>query len=214
MMVYMTSKVFQDIFLVNESDQDILEAQYVLVSSRIRRKDASKTNIISAMNTLYPNAHVYSALTDKDFRERYIEQLVENETLLSALIKGSIDEKYNIIFLCTKNEGKMKYLKYLSEFIYMEFGYPVYEYSQFASGACHILKYDKEDVLKHCNRILKEAEKNDFENKMQSEHGREAIIRAYKKMKKCKLVKILKKRDLYEDNMSKKDMIDTLTLFM
>ena len=48
MMFHMTSKVFQDIFLTNEKDQDILDAQYVLVSSRIRRRNANVENIISA----------------------------------------------------------------------------------------------------------------------------------------------------------------------
>ena len=114
MMFWMNSKVFQDVFLVNENDQDILNAQYVLVSTRIRKRESRK-NIISANAILFPDADVCCTLTDEDFRERYFNQCHKNKPFIATLIKGSIEENYNIIFMCTKKESKMKYLKYLHQ---------------------------------------------------------------------------------------------------
>ena len=114
MMVWLTSKVFQNVFLKEEKDSDILKAQYVIVSTRIRKRE-EQDNIISAQSILYPNASVCSALTDDDLRERYLNQLMGCKPFLATLIKGSIEEKYNIVFICTHKERKLKYLQYLSE---------------------------------------------------------------------------------------------------
>ena len=127
MMFWMNSKTFQDDFLSNERDKDILNAQYVLVSTRIRKGDGKYKNIIAASTTLYPNNSALMKLTEDDIRTEYFEQLDENRGLLATLILGSIEKKYNIIFLCTKNESKLKYLKYLSEYVFMEFDYPIYD---------------------------------------------------------------------------------------
>lgn len=215
MMFYMTSKVFQDIFLNNEKDEDILEAQYVLSTSKIRKRNMKKwPNIISAYNILFPDSKVCLAYTDDEVRSRYFDQLAENEGFLATLIKGSIKDDFNIIFLTTHKERKLKYMKYLSEYIYIEFGYPVYEYSKYASGASPLLKYDKNKVLKKCNHILENAKKNDFMKKVNNSSGRKAIMDEYKKMPKKKLIKILKKRGLYTPGMDKEDILETLETFL
>ena len=213
MLVWMTSKDFQNIFLKNEKDKDILNAQYVISSLRIRKRK-EHDNIISAQSILFPGANVCSALTDEDMRERYLNQLVSAKPFLAALIKGSIEEKYNIVFLCTKNEGKMKYLKYLSEFVYLEFGYPIYEYKKFANGSAVILDYNEKKVLKICNTILKKAKDNQFKKDITTKEGRKRIAKDFKKMSKSELKKNLKSRNLYTKGMSKSDMIDTMRVFM
>lgn len=215
MMFYMTSKVFQDVFLTNETDKDILEAQYVLSTSKIRKRSMKKwPNIISAYNILFPDVHVCMANTDEDVRSRYFEQLSENEGFLATLIKGSIKDELNIIFLTTHQERKLKYMKFLSEYVYIEFGYPVYEYSKYASGASPLLKYDKKKVMKKCDFILKKAKEENLLNMVNSETGRMNIMDEYKMMPKKKLIKILKKRDLYIDGMDKDDMLETLETFL
>ena len=140
MMFYMTSKVFRDEFLVNERDNDILDAQYVIASTRIRRRDKSIKNIIIANAILYPDPDVCSSYSTEEFKEKYFDQLDKSKYFLATLIKGSIEEGYNIIFICSKNEGKMKFLKYLSQFIYCEFDYPVYDYSTYANGSCRSIQ--------------------------------------------------------------------------
>lgn len=214
MMFYMTSKVFQDDFLTNEDDQDILDAQYVLVSSRIRRRNADVENIISAYSMLFPAANVCAAMTTREFKDAYYEQLSGTLPFIATLIKGSIDENYNIIFLCTKKEGKIKFLEYLSNFIYIEFGYPVYEYKKYATGALPLRKYSKKDVMKKCDKILDEAKKENYKKQVQTSNGRKQIMKKYKKMSKDDLIKELKKRDLYLEGMDKSEMLDMLETFL
>lgn len=213
MMFWMDSKVFQNVFLVNEKDRDILKAQYVLVSTRIRKRE-HRDNIISGNSILFPNAHVCSALTDNDFRDRYMDQCSNSKPFIATLIKGSIEEGYNIIFICTKKENKMKYLQYLSEFIYLEFGYTVYEYKLYANGALPLRSYKKDKIIKKCNKILNEAKDKNYEKEILTEDGRKRIIKDFKKMKKSDLRENLEKRNLYQKGMSKKDMIDMIETFM
>lgn len=216
MMFYMTSKTLQNTFLQNEDDKDILKAKYVLATTRIRKRNMKKwTNIISAKNVIFPDSEVCMALTDEDLRYRYFKQLERNEAFLATLIKGSIKDGYNIIFICTPNEAKsLKFLRYLSEYVYMEFGYPVYEYKDYASGAIALIKYNKEKVLKKCEALLDDAKRRDYLFKVNSPQGREMIIKDYKKMKKKELKKILKSKNLYQPGMDKEDMIDTLEAFL
>ena len=69
MIFWMNSKVFQNDFLTNEEDDDILKAQYVIASARIRiNRDEKVENIISAKAMLFPDAYVCSGVTDDDFR--------------------------------------------------------------------------------------------------------------------------------------------------
>lgn len=214
MMFWMDSKVFQNIFLDNERDQDILKAQYVLISTRIRKREAKIENIITANSILFPDAHVCSSLTDDDFKERYLNQCSKNNPFIATLIKGSIEENYNIIFLCTKKENKMKYLQFLSNYIYLEFDYPVYEYKLYASGAIKLISYNKNKILKKCNKILKEAKDINYQKEIRTTDGRKRIIKDFKNMKKSDLKKNLKKRNLYKEGMSKKDMIEMIETFM
>lgn len=212
-MVWMTSKDFQNSFLTNERDKDILNSQYVICSLRIRKRK-ELDNIISAQSILFPGPDVCCALDDEDLRDRYMNQLRSAKAFLAALIKGSIEEGYNIVLMCSKNENKMKFLKYLSEFAYIEFGYPIYNYKKFADGITPIIKYKKKEVLKICNKILSDVKEKEYQKNLRTEAGRKKIIKDYKKMKKSDLKKKLKKMDLYVKGMTKDDMLDMLDAFM
>ena len=101
MIYYMHSETFFDEFLNNESDRDILKAQYVCVSTHIRRRDTNMDNIICLNNVLYPGSSVLNRGTFEDMRDAYHEQLSEEALpLLAELIRGSIEENLNIIFIC------------------------------------------------------------------------------------------------------------------
>lgn len=210
----MNSKVFQDYFLKNESYKTILNAQYVLISSRIRKSDTKYKNIISAYNYLYPSTSVIVKMTDEDFRAEYFNQLDSNKALLSTLILGSINEGFNIIFLCTKNEDKLHFLKYLSEYIYMEFDYPVYEYKSYSNGKMHLIDYNPKSIVKRCNKILKKAKKLQYEKNLTTELGRKQIKSEFSSLSKKDMKKELESRNLYTDGMSKKEMIEMFELFM
>ena len=179
MLYYTNSKVYQNIFLRHESYQDILKSQYVLVSTRIS-SSGEYENIVQARNMLYPNPEVCS----------------------------TIEEKYNIIFMNTyKEEKNMKFLEYLSEFIFIHFGYPCYNYKYYSLGMISLIKYNKKDVLKICNEYLKEA-KDNYNNDKNNK------LKEFKKMSKKKLRKILQKEGLYMDGMDKEEILESIKLFL
>ena len=101
MLYYTNSKVYQNIFLRHESYQDILKSQYVLVSTRIS-SSGEYENIVQARNMLYPNPEVCSTMDSNSFKNSYFNQLESNKAFFATLIKGSIEEKYNIIFMNRK----------------------------------------------------------------------------------------------------------------
>ena len=153
MLYYMDSKVFFKVFLNNESDKDILDCQYVLISYRIRAGNSRK-NVI-AYNGLFPGTDVlcYSE-NEEEFREMYYKQIKILKSSLAILIKGSIEEKYNIIFMCSHKESKMGYLDVLADYIYEKFGYPVYNYLDYVNCKCELVDFDKKKVLKKCNKYI------------------------------------------------------------
>lgn len=214
MMFWMNSKTFQDDFLSNERDKDILNAQYVLVSTRIRKGDGKYKNIIAASTTLYPNNSALMKLTEDDIRSEYFEQLDENRGLLATLILGSIEKKYNIIFLCTKNESKLKYLKYLSEYVFMEFDYPIYDYKKYSYNKIGIIEIDKNKIIQKCNKILKQLKKERSKEFESTKSGRMKLAQEFKSLSKKEMKKELMKRDLYIDDMSKKEMVEMFELFI
>ena len=213
-MFWMNSKTFQDDFLSNERDKDILNAQYVLVSTRIRKGDGKYKNIIAASTTLYPNNSALMKLTEDDIRTEYFDQLDENRGLLATLILGSIEKKYNIIFLCTKNESKLKYLKYLSEYVFMEFDYPIYDYKKYSYNKIGIIEIDKDEIIQKCKKILKQIKKERNEELESTKMGRMKLANEFKSLSKKEMKKELMKRDLYIDNMSKKEMVEMFELFI
>lgn len=207
MLYYTNSKVYQNIFLRHESYQDILKSQYVLVSTRIS-STGEHENIVQARNMLYPNPEVCSTMDSNSLKNSYFNQLENNKAFFSTLIKGSIEEKYNIIFMNTyKEEKNMKFLEYLSEFIFIHFGYPCYNYKYYSLGMISLIKYNKKDVLKICNEYLKEA-KDNYNNDKNNK------LKEFKKMSKKKLRKILQKEGLYMDGMDKEEMLESIKLFL
>lgn len=205
MLWYMNSKDM-DLFLNNETDDDILEAQYVIVSNRIRRVGTAHDNIIQA-SVLFPDPSVCVHLDTDDFNSEYYSQLDKNKTLLAMLIRTSILQQYNIIFLCTKKETKLgNYLEKISRYIYNEFDYPMYNYKDFATGKIEEVSYDEARVFEKCNKVVKLAKNKDIMNKINSE-------RKLSDKDKKTLKKLLKKEGLYEKNMTVHEMKNIASVF-
>lgn len=214
MLYYMHSKTFFKEFLNNESYKDIIKAQYVCVSTHIRRRDTNMDNIICLNQIIYPGSRVLDKGSFEDMRDSYHEQLSEEAMpFIAELIRGSIEDNLNIVFLCTKPEWKLKYLKWLAEFIMMEFEYPIYNYHKYIQG-CSLFEYDKESVLKRVKSISEESKKKLFEVQRKNAKGRKMILEGYKSMSKKELKKICIKEELYYDGMSKEEMLDMLEAFL
>lgn len=214
MILYMNSKVFEEEFLKYEKDKDILNSQYVIISSRIKKTDSSYENVIVANGTLSPLYTLGHKMCDDDWIDEYKDHLETNIALLSSLVIGSIKEGFNIILLCSKKESKIKYLKYLSEYVYERLGYPIYDYSKLMNGKVKQIKYDKDKVLKRCHKIIKQVNDEKYKNDMMTKKGRENIKKSFRKMSKKELKAELKKRDLYRDGLNRDEMLDILDVFL
>ena len=214
MIYYMHTETFFDTFLNNESDRDILKAQYVCVSTHIRRRDTNIENVICLTSVIYPSSNVFNKGTFEDMKDTYFEQLDNDaKPFLAELIRGSIEDKLNIILICTKKEWKLKYLKWLAEYIMAEFEYPVYHYQKYVDGY-PLYEYDKEKVLKKTEKIITKAKQKMREINRTTKSGRKRILNEYKEMSKKELKALCIQEDLYYDGMSRHEMLDMLEAFL
>ena len=159
----MNSKTFQDHYLVHERDSDILNTQYVIVSSRIRKRQNFK-NILWAYNALYPQTNVMIKSTEEDKKEAYMNFLKENNMgFLASLVLLSIDKDFTIVLMCTKNEWKLSHLQYIKEFIETEFKYPVYDYKKCILGKEKRVDINKQKTRKFIKNRVKKYKKEQLE---------------------------------------------------
>lgn len=214
MILYMNSKVFEEEFLKYEKDNDILNSQYVIVSSRIKKTDSNYDNIIVANSSLSPYISLGPAVCEDDWIDEYKDQLESRIAFLASLVVGSIEENFNIILLCSKKETKINYLKYICEYIYERLGYPCYNYSKLMSGKIEPIKFNKEKVLKRCKKVMKQVKEEKYRNDMMTEKGRNSIKKSFREMSKKELKAELKKRDLYKDGLDRNEMLDILDVFL
>lgn len=198
---------------VNQNPKMVLKTQYVIVSQSIKRRGRYKNIIIG--NHLYPDMSIlteYMDTEDKEiFEEDYMEELKQYDAFFATLIKGAIEERFTIVFLCSKTEAKdFGYLDILSKYVWKRFKFPVYDYKALSKGKSGSVKYNKESVIRTCNSALKKAKEKQLKDKMRSVAGRREIL---SDMSKKDMIKELKERDLYYKGMTKKDMKDALEVF-
>ncbi len=206
MMFVMTSKDL-DLFFNNETDDAILNAQYVIVSNRIRRARIEYENIMTA-SVLFPDPSVMVAFSDDEFKSAYIEQLNQNISLIAVLVTEAIIHKYNIIFLCTRNEAKLsKFIYILADFIYDEFEYPVYKYRDLASGKIELVDIDEARAYKKAKAYIKDAKAKSVISNVKNESK---LKNSEKKM----LKKLLKDRGLYKKGMTISEMKNIVDIFI
>lgn len=187
----MNSKQFLEHFVPKNKSKIVLNTQYVIISRRIKSTKHRK-NVITA-NFLYPDNSILSEYTvdgDSDaFFDAYINQLSDNIPFIATLIKGVIEDKYNIIFMCTKSEEKLGYFDALRYFIESTFNFPIYIYKKDKIEKSKYDKYDKKKILKKCNKILKNAQKDQLDRMESCIEGRRKIAA---KMGKKEMAKKLK----------------------
>lgn len=210
----MNGKTFQEIFL-KENPNKILRTQFVLVSSRIRRsRDSDRRNILSFSKQLLPSDMLLSDyridIDPNYFRDQYCKQLDKEKALLSIIIKGVIEENYTVVFLCSKNEWKLKYLKYLANYIWNEFNYPMYDYKKYKEGKETAVQYNREYALAICNKCIVKNQKRKRKKMLSTRQGRAELVQS---MSKDEMRAELKRMELYTQGMSKPEMKEMLELF-
>ena len=201
----MSSATFFKTFLRNESDQDILKTQYVLASTKIRSSGEFKS-IIQAANMLFPAPDVLLYSEVDKFKEAYLEQLETQLPFFASVVLGSLKENFNVVFLCSKNEFKLKYCEYISDFIYTYFKYPMYDYKEYAENKYELMTYDPKKVEEKCKKYLKKAELEYNTNKIKENDTKD--IRHKPKLMK----RLLKENGIYWKGMTKDDMKEMIEM--
>lgn len=205
MICYLDTKTLVNEFTDELSPGEILDCEFVIVSTRI---NASKTDKNVTMSPLYSEKLIF-ALDSDDYKENF--DLIKSELLKSAskmsliinMVTKSLIEKKTIVMVCSKCEMKTGYLKLIADVIQDLFKYPVIDY-----------KKDKEKEFVYtpttvANRI-KKVEKIVTDNLLNDADNREKAI---KLMNKKEMKKKLKKMGLYSKSMDKYDMKDMLKTF-
>lgn len=206
---YMDTKRFRDVYLVAEEDDDILNTQYIIISTKIKKR-GDKKNIIIANAFLYPDASVMMETDKVSMKEAYFDQL-ENHALsfLGSLIRGTLEENFRIVFMSTRKEYKMMpYLKWLSEFVWRVFKYPIMEYGDIFLG--EKVKFNKQKVLKLTKKIMEEDREIEFRRNLQTVGGRERIKHQITLMTKKQLKQEMKRFSFNPKNCTKKEMKEIL----
>lgn len=216
----MDAKEFQNYFLTNESDDDILNAHYAIVSNRIMVRERSEfRNVANLREPLFPSAYVLGQYRKMDIYTAYKEMVDENIVLVANLIKLSIAKGMHIIFLCTPNEMKIGYLEMLEKYINERFHYPCYRYQEYMLDMYEDMEYDEVKVLQKCKKIVKESRQKGLKKLLEyssayddrSEKELKHILKSQYKTEDLK--KIVKKFGMYTNNMTKRDMIDVIVDF-
>lgn len=214
MLFVMHSETFFNYFLNNEDYEIIRDAQFIVVSNSIRKRRSKEENIICLNHIIYPNSEVLSKGTFDDMHDAYEEQLKEEALpFLSTVIKGVIKKNYNVFFMCSKKEWKLKYLKWLEEFIYDFFGFPVYNYLDYVCDSYYKSydKYNKKQVLKRCNQIIDVQDERNFNRMLQTNSGKRQLLNIYINMNKKQLRKECELRGCsFMPDASKSDLLTVL----
>lgn len=215
-MWFMNSKTFLDVFIREEDPRRVLTTQYVLISSRIK-KTGENSNVIS-LHKLFPDSMIladYRADDPDYFKEEYKKQLRENMVTLAALVQTAVENiTMPIVFLCTKKESKIGYLKILAEVIYEEFGYLVVDYIRYKKKKkpkASQVPDSLEEVKQRCEEVLIEESEKKKKELLSTPEGRRRYV---KDMDKDELVKELRRYHFCVKNLRKSDMRELLLYFM
>ena len=199
---------------ISEDPDTVLDTQYIIVSSSIRKSGRYEKQIINANSPLYPPEMLFIDYEDyKEFEYVKAVEDVFDESLpfLATLISYAIDEESNIVFICAKREWQYRYLQILKDFILNRFEYHIYDYKKIKSGKEKIVEDDESLVSDICNKILKKAKKERDKKLLSTDMGRHKYI---EDMDKIQMIKKLKKMNLYVKGMNKKEMKETLDVFL
>lgn len=213
---FMDGKTFLEKY-IEENPDKVLDSQFVIVSNNIRVLKGSYEKQIIVAKQLMPDSSLLLDYKEYDCKDSYIEEYrktlssVKNKALLATIIKYAVEEKSTIVFLCSKREGKYRYLKILAEYVEEEFGYHIYNYKKYKKGREKVTEYNPSYTLSRCDRALKKAKKAEKKLKLSKDSTR---IPYFKSLSKKELIKMARKEGVYVVGMSKSELIDTLDAFM
>ena len=214
MMYFMDGKTFLKKY-IDEDPSKVLRTQFVIVSSTIRKGPKYGSQVINANTMLFPRDELIMDYDDyahnENYKEEYMEVLTEHKPFFATLINYVLDSNYTIVFLCSHLERKYYYLNLIQEFLDKEFHFHMYNYKKYKNGKEKPVAMDVAEVHYICDKILKKAKKDAKKKALSSN---ETNKRHYiDSLSKSELKKELKRRLLYSDGMSRKEMKEMLETF-
>lgn len=211
MIYHMSTKTFMKDFITNVDMDDVLDYQYVIISSGIKA-DRSKENV-TKMTDLFPSNRIASDYlnsgNDEELFMAYYEQLddINCRVYCAFMIKESI-ENGDVIILYGPNENKrVPYMKAFEDFMLNEFEYPVYNFKDFLKGECEEIDVDEKMCLKKANRIIEKSKSRALDPHVSTTQQRRKYI---SELSKKELKKLIRKSGADDLGGSKSDMKDML----
>lgn len=196
------------------SDEFLVDMDYILVTNKIKSRGTSK-RIIGAQKLLYPDAEFFLSNNDDEQDGIYIRQLNKSKVFLARIIKHSIEDKTNIIFIASKRELKgYNYMEVLDKYIYDVFKYHTYPLLCDDDKIIDNKHIDK--TLEICDKIIKKAKLKRLGMDIVSEKRKErkAAFKEIKKLKNKEIRKVFSHiPEKFKDrgyNEAKNDSIKTL----
>ena len=121
--------------------------------------------------------------------------------LLHAIISCALLEDEDTVIICTPKELKCKYMQIFAEVVSEIFQFPILRYP-------NVVEFNPEEVIKRLLYYDKKIKKYFIINGSEVERSN-----MLDNMSKKDLKRELKKRGLYQPNMDKGDMVETLCAF-
>lgn len=210
---YMNGNTFQKMMIPNEKPESVLNAKYVMVSSRIRTSKTKefRKQIINANMSLFPEHQILAdlgALDGEWFENEYRKQLRAHRGFLANLVNNAVKNNVTFIFICSKSEwkvgsGRNNYMQIIADYVYEEFGYPMWDYKKYKLGKEKPVSYNKDEVIHRCKKIIKDDRINYLNKKMKTRKGRQELL---KELSDKEMKQLLKSVDLYTKGMGRKEM--------
>ena len=146
-------------FIYKVKREDILNSEYVLISSSLRN-NRSFSNVAS-IEMLYPCARISSIYlssgNDDEFVSEYYHQLESKDCkyVIATILKYGLEHK-NVIIMNSEADSRLPYMDILIEFVKNEFGYPFISYKKFIKGKISDkeVKYNEDKVRKTIDDII------------------------------------------------------------
>ena len=208
----MHTKTFDTMFAKVEQPKKVLRAQYIVVSTRIR-KSGTDGNVIT-VSKLFPNPVMLSDyrmdIDSSFFRREYEKQLDNQKHILAVLVATALDIGEPLIFICTPKEWKLGFLKIMAEYIEREFHYPVINYKKYKKHPWAVDPPDINLVFSTCESVIRKKQKAVRKEKMKTKKGRQELV---DEMSKDEMSAELKRMNLYHKDLTKSEMRELLELF-
>lgn len=214
MILMMTSKTFTESFVINEPEDTVLEAIYLIASDRIRFSKKYDEQCMKA--PFKPGTSSLMELTkdgldskkmNPEFVDAYRKQLSsECDGFIAAMLMSAQTNKdKNIIILTTHIEEKsLMFLEILQRWIFEKFevAIPIYKKSDRLSDFVDFkIKHSSMNIIRKTIKRDKKVQSDKLKNGTDSDR-----IKYYSDLSKKELKKKLKKAGIYEPG-SKVDMV-------